>query len=207
MCKRELGWDEEIPQKELSTWNKWLHQLKELKMIKVDRCYTPSTFESVDLCQLHCFADASDIGYGCVFYLRLIDKEGKIHCLFVLGKSRVAPLKSVTIPRMELTAATSLFRLCRMITREIEYSIDDIFYWTDSMSALKYIMNTKTRFHTFVANRLAVIHESSDISQWNYIETKQNPADLASRGASIEKFRRNSQWFIGPDFLWETETT
>jgi hypothetical protein len=74
------------------------------------------------------------------------------------------------------------------ITREIEYSIDDVFYWTDSMSVLRYIMNTKTRFHTFVANRLAVIHESSDISQWNYIETKQNPADLASRGASIEKF-------------------
>ena len=207
LCKRELGWDKEIPQKELSTWNKWLDQLKELEMIKVDRCYKPSTFESVDLCQLHCFANASDISYGCVFYLRLIDKEGKIHCSFVLGKSRVAPLKSVTIPRMELTAATSLVRLCRMITREIEYSIDDIFYWTDSMSVLRYIMNTKTRFHTFVANRLAVIHESSDISQWNYIETKQNPADLASRGASIEKFRRNSQWFIGPDFLWETETT
>jgi hypothetical protein len=76
----------------------------------------------------------------------------------VLGKSRVAPLKSVTIPRMELTAATSLVRLCGMITREIEYSIDDIFYWTDSMSVLRYIMNTKTRFHTFVANRLAVSH-------------------------------------------------
>jgi hypothetical protein len=76
LCKRELGWDEEIPQKQLSTWNKWLDQLKELEMIKVDRCYKPSTFESVDLCQLHCFANASDISYGCVFYLRLIDKEG-----------------------------------------------------------------------------------------------------------------------------------
>jgi hypothetical protein len=60
--------------------------LKELEMIKVDRCYKPSTFESVDLCQLYCFAHASDISYGCVFYLRLIEKEGKISLLHKLCK-------------------------------------------------------------------------------------------------------------------------
>ncbi|VDI63376.1 Hypothetical predicted protein [Mytilus galloprovincialis] len=173
LCKKEIGWDEEIPNRELSSWNKWLN--------------------------------ASDKGYGCVFYIRLVDEEGSIQCSFLLGKSRVAPLKSMTIPRMELTAATSAVRLGNMIIREIEYSFDDIYYYTDSMSVLRYIANSKTRFHTFVANRLAVIHEATKVNQWHYVGTKENPADLASRGATIEQFNRNPQWLRGPDFLWDKD--
>ncbi|CAG2252827.1 unnamed protein product [Mytilus edulis] len=205
LCKKEIGWDEEIPNTELSSWNKWLSQLKGLENIKIDRCYKPQHFKAIVSCQLHCFADASDKGYGCVFYIRLVDEEGSIQCSFLLGKSRVAPLKSMTIPRMELTAATSAVRLGNMIIREIEYSFDDIYYYTDSMSVLRYIANSKTRFHTFVANRLAVIHEATKVNQWHYVGTKENPADLASRGATIEQFNRNPQWLRGPDFLWDKD--
>ena len=203
LCKSGIGWDDEIPDSELRKWNNWLLQLNDLEDIKIDRCYKPPNFGKVKECQLHCFADASDNGYGCVFYIRMINSEGKIHCAFVLGKSRVAPLKSVTIPRMELTAATIAVRLSKKIVSELDYEINDIFYWTDSMTVLRYINNSRTRFHTFVANRLVIIHEATKVSQWHYIDTKINPADLASRGTSVSKFRDNQQWFHGPDFLWQ----
>lgn len=122
--------------------------------MKIDRCYKPDSWEQIERTELHCFSDASEVGYGVVFYLRIIDKKGNIHCSFVLGKSRVAPLKRVTVPRMELTAATCAVRISQSITSEISLQIDAIYFWTDSMSVLRYISNTKTHFHTFVANRL-----------------------------------------------------
>ncbi|XP_071181279.1 uncharacterized protein [Mytilus edulis] len=149
--------------------------------------------------------NASEIGYGMVFYLRLVDDEGMVHCSFVLGKSRVAPLKKVTIPRMELTAATRAVKLSKVILEELNYSIDKTFFWTDSMSVLRYINNQNIRFHTFVANRLEVIHEATIVDQLKYINTKLNPADYASRGMSVSKFESNPDWFNGPEYLWKPE--
>ncbi|XP_063417178.1 uncharacterized protein LOC134699508 [Mytilus trossulus] len=173
--------------------------------MRIDRCYKPENFGKVVSSQLHCFSDASEIGYGIVFYLRLVDNEGMIHCSFVLGTSRVAPLKKVTIPRMELTAATRAVKLSTVILEELKYSIDKTFFWTDSMSELRYISNQNIRFHTFVANRLEVIHEATLVDQWKYINTKLNPADYASRGMSVSKFESNPDWFNGPEYLWKPE--
>ncbi|XP_014667133.1 PREDICTED: uncharacterized protein LOC106808794 [Priapulus caudatus] len=93
-----------------------------------------------------------------------------------------------------------------MISEQLGYSIDRTFYWTDSASVLRYIANRNLRFHTFVANRLAVIHEATQVDQWHYVNTKQNPADCASRGMAITNFVRHSLWLNGPDFLWKAES-
>ncbi|CAG2211230.1 unnamed protein product [Mytilus edulis] len=205
LCKQQVDWDEEINETDEKKWISWLNQLNELHNVKIDRCYKPPNFENVMSTQIHCFSDASDIGYGMVFYLRLIDKTGRIHCSFVLGKSRVAPLKTITVPRMELTAAARAVRLSKVILQELNYNIDKVFFWTDSMTVLRYIFNRNSRYHTFVANRLALIHEATDNAQWNYVNTKQNPADFASRGMTISKFQQNPQWIRGPDYLWLPE--
>ncbi|XP_062588283.1 uncharacterized protein LOC134249947 [Saccostrea cucullata] len=205
LCKRGISWDEEIPAKELVKWNTWLQQLPDLEKINVSRCYKSANFKNIVNCQLHCFADASEIGYGAVFYLRLLNEDGHVHCAFVLGKSRVAPLKSVSVPRLELTAATSAVKLCRMIMKELDYLVHQVCYWTDSMTVIRYISNKTTRFHTFIANHLAIIHEATEVEQWRYVDTKQNPADLASRGMNMEKFLKTHQWLQGPDFLWNDE--
>ncbi|CAC5383130.1 unnamed protein product [Mytilus coruscus] len=118
-----------------------------------------------------------------------------------MGKSRVTPLKQVTIPRLELTAATVAVRTNKMILKELEIPVQRSNFWTDSMTVLRYIKNTTSRFHTFVANRLAVIHEGSNIFDWRYISTKLNPADPASRGVSAEGLLRMDQWIVPPDFL------
>ena len=155
--------------------------------------------------QIHHFSDASESGYGSVAYLRLTSEEGRSHCSFLMGKSRVAPLKQVTIPRMELTAATVSVRLNKVMEKELEIPVNQKIFWTDSMPVLGYIENETTRFHTFVANCIAVIRDGSEPSEWRYVETECNPADDASRGLSFDALSSMSSWINGPDFLWKPE--
>ncbi|XP_062620585.1 uncharacterized protein LOC134282159 [Saccostrea cucullata] len=208
MCKNSVGWDEEITGCQLKDWKNWLTQAKELENVTLKRCYKPQDFGKMTCQELHCFADASEVGIGVVIYLRLVSETGKIHCSFVLGKSRVAPLKTVTIPRLELTASTLAVKLCKIVTKQLDYQIDQVYFWTDSMSVLRYIKNTKTRFHTFVANRLAIIHAATTINQWHYVTSKLNPADCASRGIPVvSRFLDSASWFSGPEFLWKPDVS
>ncbi|XP_078698382.1 uncharacterized protein LOC144925949 [Branchiostoma floridae x Branchiostoma belcheri] len=132
----------------------------------------------------------------------MTNQSGKVHCAFMTGKSRVAPLKKFTIPRMELNAAVVAVRVDQMIKRELDVKIDETYFWTDSTTVLRYIHNQTSRFHTFVANRLAIIHDKTEPQQWRYVNTAHNPADEASRGQGIEVFLENRRWTEGPDFLW-----
>ena len=116
LCRLKLGWDDTLPQFELNQWLSWLDDLPMLEQFKVDRCFN-QRFEDVDIVhsQLHNFSDASESGYGVVSYLRVIDSIGNIQCYFVTSKSRLTPLKSVTVPRLELTAATLAVKMDKMI--------------------------------------------------------------------------------------------
>ena len=107
---------------------------------------------------VHHFADASRIAYGTVSYIRLTNYEGKLHCAFLFGKSRLADVKPMTIPRLELCAAVVAVQVDQMLRKELELNLEESVFWTDSMSVLQYIRNESTRFHTFVASRLAIIH-------------------------------------------------
>ncbi|XP_046358371.2 uncharacterized protein LOC124136493 [Haliotis rufescens] len=206
LCRDNVEWDKEISGDDMKIWREWLNGLSQLNNIKLPRCFKTEEFGSVVTCQLHMFSDASDHGYGVVAYLRLINSRNEIHVSFVMGKSRVAPLKRVTIPRMELTTATIAMKLGKMIIDELEYIVTETFYWTDSWSVLRYIASDTNRFHTFVANRVQIIRESSDKNQWNYIHTKSNPADAASRGMKVNKFLQADIWFKAPDFLRKPES-
>ena len=89
-------------------------------------------FESTKSVTLHHFSDASEKGYGTVSYLRMMNQQDKVKCTFLLSKSRVAPLKQISIPRMELTAATVAVRIDIMIKQELDIPIDETYFWTDS---------------------------------------------------------------------------
>ena len=105
LCRKNLGWDDPISDDDLTRWRNWLVELPMLEKLKVNRCFKPINFEEVASSQLHHFADASQRAYGAVTYLHLTDTKGDIHCSFITGKSRLAPLKQLTIPRLELSAA------------------------------------------------------------------------------------------------------
>ncbi|KAK3737868.1 hypothetical protein QZH41_019749, partial [Actinostola sp. cb2023] len=169
------------------------------------KCFKPKDFGRIVNTELHHFSDASTKGYGQCSYLRLVNENQRIHCAFVTGKSRVTPLKPVTIPRLELTAAVCSARISQQLHQELEYPIDQDFYWTDSKVVLGYIHNESRRFHVFVANRVQEIQESTRAEQWRYVDTKQNPADEASRGMKARELPM-SRWILGPSFLWEEKS-
>jgi hypothetical protein len=202
LCRKGVGWDEPIPEEHRIRWERWLTELPRLAEFSVDRCFKPVEFGPVVSCQLHHFSDASESAYGAVSYVRMVNQDEKIHCAFLIGKSRVAPLKSMTIPRLELSAATVSVRLDKMARRELELPIDDSIFWTDSTSVLRYIENQDKRCNTFVANRIGTIRDNSSLSQWRHVDGKLNPADDASRGLSADHFLSCARWIKGPEFLW-----
>ena len=175
-----------------------------LQSISIPRCYKPKDFGEVVRTELHHFSDASVQGYGQCSYLRLVDDTNKVHCAFVMGKSRVAPIKPITIPRLELTAAVCSVRISQQIHRELEYQVDEDFYWTDSKVVLGYISNESRRFHVFVSKRVQEIQNSTHRRQWWYIESERNPADEASRGMKADELQ-TTRWILGPQFLWSEQ--
>ncbi|XP_060605456.1 uncharacterized protein LOC132757974 [Ruditapes philippinarum] len=203
MCRLGLGWDDPVPEKVVERWCLWLKDVEKLSDFNVTRCLKPSHFKEIKTASLHHFSDASETGYGIVTYLRMVDSKDRMHCSFVIGKSRVSPLKQVTIPRLELTAATVAVRTDKMLKSEIDFQLNDSVFWTDSMSVIRYIRNTSSRFRTFVANRLSVIHEGSNPDQWHYVSTKLNPADVASRGIPVDDLLKH--WINAPSFLSQPE--
>ena len=173
-----------------------------LQDMNITRCIKPKIFGEAIHCSLHYFSDAYETGYGMSAYIRLINAEGVVHCSLLLGKSQVAPLKFISIPRLELTAATLSVKISRMIREEIDVHINDEIFWTDSQVVLGYINSDVQRFKIFVANRVQQIRDQTDKRQWHYVETTNNPADDASRGLESRHQENIKRWFKGPSFLW-----
>ena len=129
-----------------------------------------------------------------------------VHCSLVMGKSRVAPTRVTTIPRLELAAALVSVKISTLLAEELEYEDPEEYFWTDSRVVISYIGNEARRFHTFVANRVQRIRDRTTPQQWNYVPSEENPADHASRCLTAVELR-SSNWFVGPNFLWESEIT
>ncbi|XP_046548628.1 uncharacterized protein LOC124258605 [Haliotis rubra] len=201
-CKDQLDWDEPLPDDIRAKWEKWRCQLWQLDDLQVSRCFKPPDFTNVKCVELHHFADASNSGYGQSSYLSFIDEANHVHCAFVMGKARIAPLKSVTIPRLELTAAVVSVRVSEFLQRELQYENITEYFWTDSKIVLGYIANDSKRFHIFVANRVQYIREHTQPSQWRHVQSSNNPADVASRGINVSDLSE-SMWLTGPEFLWK----
>ena len=206
LCKHEkLGWNDELTELYRSRWEDWRSKLPMLERILVPRCVKPIDFAEVKSRQVHMFSDASSVGYGPGAYLRLCDNENRLHCSFLIGNARLAPIKAVTIPRLELTAATVSVRLGEILKKELDEIFDIVQYHTDSVTVLRYISNDQKRFQVCVANRVQTIRNLSDPSQWKYVDTKENPADDASRGLDAQALSEQQRWLRGPRFLWQPE--
>ena len=188
LCRGKVEWDDPIPENVRSRWLKWRDELHHLENFSVRRCFKPEGFGTVMSTQLHHFSDASTTGYGQCSYVRLVEDKGQIHCSLIMGKARVAPLKMVTIPRLELTAAVVSVKVSDMLRQELQYERAEDIFWTDSKVVLGYIRNDSKRFHVFVANRVQQIRDQTSPTQWRHVETKCNPADDASRGITAKEF-------------------
>ncbi|KAK7944331.1 hypothetical protein WMY93_000059 [Mugilogobius chulae] len=206
LCRMEVGWDDVVPEPIAQRWDRFVQQLHLLNEYKVNRCLKPKFFGNVCSARLHHFCDASENGYGVVTYLVSSNSQSEQFSAFVMGKSRVAPLKLVSIPRMELVAATLASRMDVLWRKELQMKLMDSIFWTDSESVIKYIQNETSRYKVFVANRVSQILNVSSGAQWRYVSTASNPADIASRGVKVDTFMKHPIWLTGPGFLLQPES-
>ena len=112
-----------------------------VRQLTFSRCYKPSNFGEVVDVSLHTFGDGCNVGYGAACYIRQVDERDNIAVSLVMGKSRVSPLKMITIPRLELTAATVATKLGALVKEELGIKAAKMFYYTDNMITLGYICN------------------------------------------------------------------
>ncbi|XP_046856151.1 uncharacterized protein LOC124449256 [Xenia sp. Carnegie-2017] len=198
MCLDRLGWDCELHGNLREQWNVLLSELKFLNDVRVPRCYyllQPKYLTT----QVHGFSDASESAIGAVVYVRTVYENGTIDVKLIASKTKVAPVKKQTIPRLELVAATVLAKLVESLLKALKWSLE-VFYWVDSMTALHWIRNDRA-WKPFVQHRVNKIRSISLTESWNFCPGSLNPADLPSRGISGQLLSNSSLWFNGPKFL------
>nr|XP_027231846.1 uncharacterized protein LOC113823419 [Penaeus vannamei] len=181
-------------------WNWRLADLPEIKRFNVPRCFNPTAL-TIKKAQLHHFSDASEYGYGVASYLRVTLEDNSVYINLIMVKSCLAPLKGSTIPRLELAGALEAVRLDKILTKELEIPLEISVYWVDSQIVLWYLNSSDKRFQTYVANRVGKILDHTEVSQWRYVPSEENPGDDASRGMSASDLLRNDRWVHGPNFL------
>ncbi|XP_055613769.1 uncharacterized protein LOC129760191 [Uranotaenia lowii] len=193
----KLNWDQQVPQMVGEQWKKYHQQLPLLNQIKLNRCVIIPQPISIEL---HYFSDASEKAYGACAYVRSQNRDGQVHVSLLTSKSRVAPLKCQSIPRLELCGALVAAELNEQIKRSVKMSLRTVF-WTDSTCVLRWLQSIPSTWTTFVANRVSKIQTLTEGCQWNHVAGKENPADLISRGITPEEIVNNQFWWNGPSWL------
>ena len=191
-----LSWDEKLPNSIANQWIQLREGLCRLNGLEIPRCVVPGNKHTK---QLHVFCDASEKGYAAVVYVRTKDCNGKVQVFLLTAKTRVAPVKQLSMPRLELCAAQLGAQLLRNMSEALE--IDDIFAWTDNTIVLNWLAKLPRVWNTFVANRVSNIQEIVPRKHWDHVPTNENPADVASRGTTVSELLENELWWNGPSWL------
>lgn len=195
--KRKLSWDAKLPNDLEKKFQKWMTELKILKNIRIPRKILNSFDEDTQF-SFQIFCDASQYSYAACIYLRQEDGLN-VKCQLVQARARVAPLRHVTISRLELLACLLGVRLMTSIMENFPLKKVTTSYWTDSMNALYWIKNQEC-WAVFVMNRVNEIRSLSCTDDWNHVPGFLNPADLPSRGCNANVLAK-SHWWEGPQFL------
>ncbi|XP_072400534.1 uncharacterized protein [Diabrotica undecimpunctata] len=193
-----LEWDQSVP---VSIHTKWLifkDQLSLLNNLKIPRHVICSNYI---LLELHGFSDASEQAYGACIYTRSINSSGEVTVQLLCAKSKVAPLKKITLPRLELMGALILSRLSNKVIQSLTLKLTNIFLWSDSTIVLGWIKTPPNLLKTFVANRVSEITSNISSGTWSHVGSKENPADLLTRGVDPSLIQASNLWWNGPEFL------
>lgn len=197
-----IGWDEKIPNEMSNDWNEFKATLNGVNDITLPR-YIGLGYENMQY-ELHGFCDASMKAYAAVVYLRRMQTDGTIDVHLIAAKSRVAPTKTISLPRLELCGAVLLGKLMARIKKSLGCEFET-YAWTDSMIALAWITGDSHRWETFVANRTTMIQEDIPSDKWRHVGTKENPADMASRGMDATTLKDCALWWRGPEWLHQPD--
>ena len=205
LCVEKLDWDDPLPEEKVARWEAWLRDLDNVKTISIPRCVFSQTDGNILSYELHGFGDASQKAYCAVVYLVYRTNEG-ISTKLMCSKSRVAPLKNLSIPRLELLSARILAVLMSNVIKALEsqFSISRVRYWLDSKTALYWVYN-QGEWKQWVQFRVAEILKLSQKDEWNHVSGSENPTDLGSRGVSSSFLSQSKLWWEGPEWLQKGE--
>ena len=198
VTRLKLGWDDPVPGHISDRWLSWVDSLNGLEELRFERCLIPDDFLDGAAELVH-FSDASQKAYGCVSYLRIINRTGAIRVKLLMSKGRLAPLKELSIVRLELCAAVEATRLDSFIKEVLDVQIVKSTFFTDSEIVRAYIQNDSKRYKVFVANRVSEIRQHTSPSQWFHVPSEINPSDIISRGCLVNDLPE--LWYSGPDFI------
>ncbi|XP_055604205.1 uncharacterized protein LOC129752452 [Uranotaenia lowii] len=202
-----LMWDDEINARLSEKWLTWIETLSNVRQVRIPRCYrTTTSAESSNSIELHIFCDASENGMAAVGYFRF-EEEGKVECALIGSKTRVAPLKFLSIPRLELQAAVVGARLAGSIVSSHRIRITRRIFWTDSRDVVCWLRSDHRRYSQFVAFRISELLDTTEVGEWRWLPTKQNVADEGTKWQRLPDFQPESRRFRGPDFLQEPENS
>lgn len=199
-----LDWDEELPKELRSRWSQFTTQIEKVKTISIPRWFETDT--STLAFEIHGFSDASQSALAAVIYIRVLSDLDDARVTLVSAKTKVAPLKRMTIPRLELSAAVLLVRQILRLRDVLDLHQISTHLWTNSTVALTWIRSHPSRWKDFVRNRVSLIQELSN-SRWHHVSGKENPADLASRGVSPQLLEQQQLWWNGPQWLRNHSTS
>ncbi|XP_026056216.1 uncharacterized protein LOC113041867 [Carassius auratus] len=203
---KKRDWDDpNLPPTLKAAWIIWESELEHLRAVSIPRCYlTVFTTPAEQNISLHVFCDASEKAYGAVAYFA-IQSDSVIHVSFIMARSRVAPKRQQSMPRLELCAALAGAQLAKLVRNETTLSISQTILWTDSLTVLEWIQSDSCRYKVFVGTRVSEIQELTDHRSWRYVNTQDNPADDITRGKSLQSLAEPSRWSQGPPFLKQNE--
>ena len=195
-----LDWDELIPSNLAKTWKRWRKQLPLVTQYSVLRCYFQPRKSTLSV-SVHGFCDASQAAMAAVVYLRVEYTDFSVSTELVMSKSKVAPVKTQTILKLELSAAVLLAKILNSVQTELHVELSGVHAWSDSMVPLGWIRTNPVWLKTYVANRVVQITDTIPPVCWRHIPTSTNPADIASRGTTVSDLLKHSLWWHGPDWL------
>ncbi|XP_060846330.1 uncharacterized protein LOC132925994 [Rhopalosiphum padi] len=202
LWREKIGWDSQIPPHMQLVWDGYISCLNELNSFNIPRWLGSDNDKQIEI---HGFADASMKAYGAYIYMRTSDKDGNITCQLVCAKSRITPIKVISIPRLELCAALLLSRLMSTIIPALNISVSKRYFWTDSTVTLAWLAADSGKWKTFVANRVSEIHTLTNRLEWGQVKSNDNPADVLSRGCTPNELKNNTLWWHGPVWLKNNE--
>ncbi|KAL5021845.1 hypothetical protein ScPMuIL_001000 [Solemya velum] len=190
-------WDDPLPESLYGKWCTWVDSMHHLGNLSIPRAYCDISFADALKREVLVFADASKDVIAAVAYLKLYDADrSKIG--FLLGKAKLAPTHGHTIPRLELCAAVLATEIAEIVRDQLDIQRDAFQFFSDSQVVLGYISNESRRFYIYVGNRVSKIRLFSKPSQWSFVHSECNPADIATRGLDASSLSQ-SKWILGPD--------
>ncbi|XP_031630836.1 uncharacterized protein LOC116345538, partial [Contarinia nasturtii] len=198
LWKLKVTWDEKLNKEICNDWINFHSTLSAINKFRIPRWIQTTKGREIELIG---FADASELGYGAGIYVRC-SSGASSWCNLLTSKTRVAPVKTVTIPRLELCAAELLAKLMFIIRDKCELKYVPYECYSDSSITLSWIRSCPSKLKIYVAKRVQLIQNLVPKEHWFYVPSKQNPADIASRGMLATELIQCSLWWHGPQFIF-----